>query len=112
MERKATTFRLDPEVQAGLAMIAELQGRPQNQLVNEVVRAFVLSRSEEIATHLESTLERLKVYRAGDPTGERSLAKAMAAEAAVESDPADGVKAEMAVSAGPASARLLERLGD
>jgi predicted transcriptional regulator len=111
MARKATTFRLDPEVQAGLAMIAELQGRPQNQLVNEAVRALVVSRSQQLEHQLESTLQRLKAYRAGDPTGEKSMAAAMAAEAAVEHDPAEGTRVEDALAAGPASARILERLG-
>jgi predicted transcriptional regulator len=111
MERRATTFRLDPEVQAGLAMVAELRGRPQNQLVNEAVRAMVVASSQEIAGQLEATLERLEAYRASDPTGEKSMAEAMAAEAAVESDPADGVRADPAVGVGPVSAQLIERLG-
>lgn len=111
MTRKATTFRLDPEVQAGLAMLSEVEGRPQNQLVNEAVRQWLSTRTGEVVVDLESTLARLRVYRLNDPTGGKSMAEAMEAEAAVERDPATGVRVQRTLAAGPASARMLERLG-
>lgn len=109
MVRKATTFRLDPEVQAALAVLSEVQGRPLNQLVNEAVREWVSKRSRDVEVDLESTLARLKAHRLSDPTGEASMATAMAAEAAVEADPAQGVRVGV-TAAGPASARMLARL--
>ena len=75
MTRKATTFRLDPEVQAALAVLSDVQRRPQNQLVNEAVRELVSKRARE-----------------------------------VEVDPAEGVRVDRRSTAGPASARMLERL--
>ncbi|MEO6022389.1 MAG: hypothetical protein ABIP64_04590 [Burkholderiales bacterium] len=69
MIRKAITFRLDPEIQAGLALLSEIQGRPHNQLVNEAVRELVSKRSQEIEVGLKSTLARLRAYRLRDPTG-------------------------------------------
>jgi hypothetical protein len=111
MTRKATTFRLDPEVQAGLALLSEVQGRSQNQLVNDAVRELVSKRTREVEVDLESTLARLKAHRLSDPTGERSMAAAMAAEGAVEDDPAEGVRVHVdAPTIGPAAARMLERL--
>ena len=111
MTRKATTFRLDSAVQAGLAMLSEVQGRPQNQLVNEAVREFVATRAREVAVDLSATLERLKAFQASDPTGEKSMEAAMRAEAAVEHDPAQGVRVQRELAIGPASARILDLLG-
>lgn len=111
MPRKATTFRLDPETQAALAALSEVQGRPQNQLVNEAVRELLLRRGPAVERDLEATLDRLRAYRLRDPTGEESLAAAMAAEAAVEDDPAEGVRVPRVRATGPVSARVLERLG-
>lgn len=110
MARKATTFRLDPEVQAALAVLSDVQGRPQNQLVNEAVRAFVSKRAVEVEVDLESTLARLREHRLRDPAGEESIAAAMESEAAVEDDPAEGVRVQRPSATGPASARMLERL--
>ena len=110
MTRKATTFRLDPEVQAALSVLSEVQGRPQNQLVNEAVRELVSKRARDVEVDLESTLTRLRAHRLDDPTGAASMATAMRAEAAVEDDPADGVRVSRRPTAGPASARMLERL--
>jgi hypothetical protein len=109
MARKATTFRLDPDVQAALAVLSNVQRRPQNQLVNEAVRVWVAKGVGEVEVSLESTLNRLRKHRLTDATGQQSMAAAMVAEAAVEDDPAEGVRAERTPT-GPASARILERL--
>ena len=110
MTRKATTFRLDPEVQAALAVLSDVQRRPQNQLVNEAVRDLVSKRARDVEVDLESTLSRLRAHRLDDPTGAASMATAMGAEVAVEHGPADGVRVIRRSTAGPTSARMLERL--
>lgn len=110
MTRKASTFRLDPAVQAGLAVLAEVQGRPQNQLVNEAVRELVTRRTQEVMVDLGATLERLRAFQASDPTGEASMEAAMRAEAALEHDPAQGTRVQRGHAVGPASARMLEIL--
>src|SRR4051794_23447086 len=102
MTRRATTFRLDPEVQTALAVLSDVQGRPQNQLVNEAVRELVAKRTREVEVDLESTLTRLRAHRLQDANGERSMAVAMEAETAVEHDPADGVRVERPLTSGPA----------
>ena len=107
MIRKATTYRIDPAVQAGLALLSKVLGRPQNQRVNEAVRDFVTRRSKEVASDLEATLESLRAYRKSDPNFERAIADYVDAEASLKEDPAEG---QRAVDIGPAQARVLELL--
>ena len=101
------SFRLDPEVYAGLAQLSKEQGR---QLVNEAVRELVSKRTQGVEVDLKSTLARLKAYRLRDPTGEKSMAAAMKVEAAIDYDPAEGVRVARSEVVGPASARMLDRL--
>lgn len=107
MIRKATTYRIDPAVQAGLSLLSKVLGKPQNQLVNEAVRDFVARRSREVELDLESTLESLRAYRKRDPRFEQAIADYVDAEASLGSDPAEGKRA---VSPGPAQTRILELL--
>ena len=39
-ERKATTFRIDPVVKAGLAKLSKLTNASLNQLANEAIKAL------------------------------------------------------------------------
>jgi len=89
---------------------SEVEGRPQNQLVNEAVREWLDKRTQEVAVDLGATLDRLRVFPASDPSGERSMEAAMQAEAAVEHDPAQGVRIALERATGPASARMLDAL--
>lgn len=109
MTRKATTYRIDPNVQVGLATLSKILGRPQNQLVNEAVRDFVARRSKEVEADLEATLESLRAYRRSDPNFERAIADYVDAEASLREDPAEGQEVE---GAGPAQARMLALLNE
>lgn len=109
MNRKATTYRIDPVVQAGLSTLSKILGRPQNQLVNEAVRDFVARRSKEVEADLEATLEKLRAYRRSDPNFERAIADYVDAEASLKEDPAEGHRA---MDIGPAQARMLELLDE
>ena len=109
MTRKATTYRIDPIVQAGLALLSKVLGRPQNQLVNEAVRDFVARRSKEVEADLEATLESLRAYRKNDPNFERAIADWVDAEASLTEDPAEGHRA---MDIGPAQARMIELLDE
>src|ERR1700712_3934583 len=102
MMRKATTYRIDPIVQAGLSTLSRVLGRPQNQPLNEGVRAFVVRRSREVETDLEATLESLRAYRKSDPNFERAIADYVDAEASLKEDPAEGQRAG---DLGPAQTR-------
>ena len=107
MARKATTYRIDPIVQAGLSELSKVLGRPQNQLVNEAVRDFVARRVKQVETDLEATLESLRAYRQSDPNVDRAIADYVDAEASLREDPAQG---QRAVDMGPAQTRILELL--
>ena len=48
MTRKATTFRMEPAVQAALETLAKTIRRPMNQLVNEAVKDYVTRRGAEV----------------------------------------------------------------
>src|SRR3954453_1640255 len=106
MARKATTYRIDPAVQAGLSTLSKILGRPQNQLVNEAVRDFVARRVKQVEVDLEATLESLRAYRKSDPNFDRAIADYVDAEASLKEDPAEGQRADM----GPAQSRVLELL--
>lgn len=107
MNKRATTYRLDPVVQASLSALSQLLGQPLNQLVNEAVSDFVARRSKEVKVDLEATLETLRVYRKSDPDFERAIADYVDAEASLREDPAEG---QRAVNVGPAQARVLKLL--
>jgi predicted transcriptional regulator len=91
MPPKATTFRIDPPVQAALEMLSKTLKRPMNQLVNEAVRAYVARRSAEVARDLEATLARLRAYREQDPDFEDAIEQVANAEAQLgQDDPTEG----------------------
>jgi hypothetical protein len=81
MAAKASTFRIEPTVQAGLENLSRVLKRPMNQLVNEAVKDFVRRRSREVERNLESTLASLRAYRERDPDFERAIAAFARAEA-------------------------------
>lgn len=56
---KASTFRLNEEVQAGLDLISKLQHRPKNKLVNEAVAEYVTRHSVQAEEELQDTIQRL-----------------------------------------------------
>jgi predicted transcriptional regulator len=109
MLRKATTYRIDPTVQAGLSTLSKVLGRPQNQLVNEAVRDFVARRVQQVEQDLEATLESLRAYRKSDPNFDRAIADYVDAEASLRDDPAEGREA---VDMGPAQVKILELLNE
>lgn len=102
--RRATTFRLDPPVQAGLTLLQGLLGQPMNRLVNEAVRRFVELRTGEVEGQLEQVLERVRAYRKSDPAFQKAIAEFVDAEATYgATDPVEGRLAP-APTMGPAQA--------
>ena len=83
---KATTFRLDPTLQAGLTVLAQLTKKPLNRLVNEAVQTFIQKRSHEVEADLEAALKRLRAARKNDPNFESAIARFAKAEASLGSD--------------------------
>src|SRR5438874_12234022 len=90
MAGKATTFRIDPAVKAGLAMLSDILGESLNQLANEAIREYVAKRAVEVEEELESTPTELRAYRKSDPEFERAISAVVDAAATAESDPAEG----------------------
>jgi len=105
--RKATTYRLEPRFQKGLALLGTITKKPANRMVNEAVGAYLASRTAEVEADLENTLRRVKAYRCADPDYESAIRKFVEAEAELaREDPAEG---EMAPAAGPAQ-RMVRNL--
>jgi len=90
-EVRATTLRLDPELQRGLEMLREITKVPMNRLVNEAVDAYVKKRSPEVATGLGGMLSKLEAYRQKDPEFDLAIRQVADAEVGViGTDPAEG----------------------
>ena len=53
MDRKATTFRIDPQVRDGLFKLSALLHRPANQLANDALKEYVDRRILEVEDDLE-----------------------------------------------------------
>src|SRR5687768_5868774 len=79
--RKATTYRLEPRFQKGLALLGTITKKPANRMVNEAVGAYLASRAADVEADLEKTLRRVKAYRNADPEYESAIAKFVEAEA-------------------------------
>ncbi len=71
--------------------LSEVLNCPMNQLVNEALEDFVARRSRQVEQDLETTLARLRAYRARDPHFREAVAAAVEAEAQHgQDDPAQG----------------------
>jgi hypothetical protein len=100
MAVKASTFRIEPSVQAGLENLSRVLKRPMNQLVNEAVRDYVRRRNAEVERKLESTLASLRAYREQDPDVERAIAAVATADVRHSQEgPGEGAPGEGAVVA-------------
>lgn len=99
---KATTYRLDPRFQKGLALLGKVRGVSANRMVNEAVGEYLNSRTAALEADLEGTLCRVRAYRETDPDFESAIAKFAEAEAALgDEDPVEGKEA---ATAGPVHA--------
>jgi hypothetical protein len=97
--RKATTYRLEPRFQKGLALLGTITRKPANRMVNEAVGAYLASRTAEVEADLETTLRRVREYRSADSDFESAIEEFVQAEAVLAGeDPAEG---EAAPAAGP-----------
>ena len=63
---KASTLRLDPEVQSALDQLSQVLHRPKNRLINEAVKLYVQEESRKLEKDLEATLKALRASRQGD----------------------------------------------
>jgi hypothetical protein len=105
--RKATTFRLDPRLQKGLALLGELRGVPVNRLVNEAVGDYLETRAASVEAELEETLRRVRAYREADPGFESAISTFADADAKSATD--DPIEGRTTRAKGP-SRRLVREL--
>src|SRR5439155_25538513 len=70
----ATTFRLDPHFQKGLALLGRVRKLPLNRMVNEAVGEYLESRAAAVEADLEQTLRHIRAYRKADPDFESAIA--------------------------------------
>jgi predicted transcriptional regulator len=91
LQRRATTFRLEPRLQRGLELLSYIRRAPLNRLVNEAVDDYLDVQAARLETDLEATLQRVKAYRAADPDFEHAIARFAEAEAEhAAEDPVEG----------------------
>lgn len=103
--KKASTFRLHEDVQAGLDLISQLRHRPKNKLVNEAVAEYVTRHALQTEDELQTILKRVKTYQKSDPDFTRAIAAFAAAEATYGKD-ADPMEGHPASSVGPVTRQL------
>lgn len=118
MHPKATTFRLEPNLQQGLETLSKILKRPMNQLVNEALKDYVSRRSQEVEQEIKVTLAALRAYRRRDPGFKQAIAAAATAEAQhAKSDPVEGeivigelIDGELVEDAGPVQTEIYRLL--
>ena len=88
---KATTIRLNPELQMGLELLQGVLHKPVNKMVNEAVAIFVSRRKAKVEADLEGVLAKLKAYKRRDPDFEQAIQQFAEAEASLgRDDPIEG----------------------
>jgi len=84
------SYRLEPQLKAGLEELSTLTQTSQNDLVNAAIREFVEKRSAELANHYEDLARRLKTYKSSDPNFSKAIAAAVESETSGYDDPVEG----------------------
>lgn len=107
--KKASTFRLHEDLQAGLDLISQLQHRPKNKLVNEAVAEYVTRHALQTEDELQTILRRVKAYQKSDPDFASAIAAFADAEAAHGPD-ADPMEGRPASFTGPVTQKLRQLL--
>jgi len=78
---KASTIRLNPELQSALDQISNHLDRPKNKILNQAVAEFLERTSHRLRDDIEGTLENLSAYRSKDPDFEADIERFAEAEA-------------------------------
>lgn len=92
-QRRATTYRLNPHLQQGLALLGKVRQVSANQMVNEAVGEYLDARTAAVTADLEETLRRVRAYRETDPNFESAIAKFAQSEARHGADdPVEGTE--------------------
>lgn len=81
-DTKASTFRLNPELQTSLEVISAHFGMTKNKIVNQAVAEFLEKRATVLRDDLDSTLQKLRVYGQKDSRVDAAIERFVVAEAA------------------------------
>lgn len=79
---KASTIRLQPELQSALDAISSHLDRPKNKIVNQAVAEFLEKTTFKMRDEIEGTLQKLRAYRNNDPSFEADIERFAEAESA------------------------------
>lgn len=91
MVQKASTHRLDPDLQEGLEQLSRIMHRTKNNIINDAVRLYVRQKGAELERDLQATLDALRKYREVDPDFEGAIAAFAESEAKYgKKDPVEG----------------------
>lgn len=82
------TLSIDEKERAALETLSKVEGRPIDQLVNDVVKGFLRRQDQEERT-LEASTARLREYRIRDPKFHHAISAFVEAES-VFADPLEG----------------------
>ena len=88
MARTPFTVRIGAKERAALENLSKIEGRPINQILNEAIKGYLLSRGRKERS-LEANLAGLRAYRKQDPGFRRAMDAFAEAEAGLE-DPLEG----------------------
>ena len=70
---KASTYRLNSELQTALDEISAHLGTTKNQIVNEALAEYLEKREAELRTPLDETRRKLRAYRNENPRFEADI---------------------------------------
>ena len=89
--KRASTHRLDSDVQAALDHLSQLLHRPKNRLINEAVKLYVEQESLKVEKELSATLTAMRAHRQRDANFEQTIDAFVDAEARLgAADPVEG----------------------
>ncbi|SRR5258707_9461970 len=115
MARTPFTLRIDAKERAALKHLSRIEGRPINQILNEAIKGYLLSRGRKERS-LEANLAGLRAYRKLDPGFQRAMDAFAEAEVGLE-DPLQGeaIEGDLVESrlkpAGPVQSRIRDLVG-
>jgi len=85
---KASTVRLNPNLQSALDKISGHLGKTKNKIVNEALADYLEKSGYQLRNDIDGTLQELRAYRSKDPSFESDIERFAAAESAHAKDDA------------------------
>jgi predicted DNA-binding protein len=83
---KASTVRLNPDLQSALDEISGHLGKTKNKIVNEALADYLEKSGYQLRNDIDGTLQKLRAYRSKDPSFEADIERFASAESAHAKD--------------------------